>query len=96
MSIFRTLRHLILGFVLIGTAASILLISDWNQRRGGGALKRVAIVQQASQAALDEGVQGYLEALAHRGFIDGKTVAIQRFNAENDIATANAIARQVV
>ena len=96
MSILRTLRHLILGVVLIGTASSILLISDWNQRRRGGSLKRVAIVQQASQAALDEGVLGYLDGLTHRGFINGKTIAIQRFNAENDIATANAIANQVV
>ncbi len=96
MRAFRTLRHLILGIVLIGTAAGILLVSDWSQRRTVGSLKRVALLQQASQATLDEGVQGYLDALADRGFIDGKTISLQRFNAENDIATANAIAKQIV
>jgi putative tryptophan/tyrosine transport system substrate-binding protein len=96
MSIFRTLRHLILGFVLIGIASSILLVSDWNQRPRGGSLKRVAILQHASQSALDEGVQGYLDGLTDRGFVNGKTIAIQRFNAENDIATENAIAKQLV
>jgi ABC-type uncharacterized transport system substrate-binding protein len=96
MSIFRTLRHLILGFVLIVAAGSILLVSDWSQRRSVGPLRRVALLQQASQPALDEGVEGYLDALSDRGFVNGKTIAIQRFNAENDIATANAIARQVV
>ncbi len=96
MKFLRTLRHLILGFVLIGLAGAILLISDWSQRRAGGTLKRVAILQHASQAALDDGVMGYVEALADRGFVNGKTITIQRFNAENDIATANAVAKQVV
>lgn len=96
MSLLRPLRHLILGFVLIFAAGGILLVSDWSQRRAVGPLRRVAIVQHASQSALDEGVEGYLDALADRGFVDGKAIAIQRFNAQNDIATANAIARQVV
>ncbi len=96
VSVFRTLRHLILGFLLIGLAGAILLISDWSQRRTVGPLKRVALLQQASQSSLDEGVQGYLDALADRGFVNGKTISLQRFNAENDIATGNAIARQIV
>ena len=33
--------------------------------------------------------------LAEGGFKDGETVAIQRFNAENDTPTENAIAREV-
>jgi putative tryptophan/tyrosine transport system substrate-binding protein len=96
VSIFRSLRHLILGFLLIAAAAAILLISDWSQRRTVGPLKRVALLQQASQSSLDEGVQGYLDALADRGFVNGKTISLQRFNAENDIATGNAIAKQIV
>ena len=75
MSIFRVLRHLILGFVLIFAAGSILLISDWSQRRAGGPLKRVALLQHASQASLDEAVGGYLDALADRGFVNGKTIS---------------------
>jgi ABC-type uncharacterized transport system substrate-binding protein len=96
VSFFSSVRHLLLGFLLIGAAAGVLLVSDWNQRQTGGSLKRVAIVQIASQAALDDGVRGYLDALAERGFVDGKTISVQKFNAENDIGTANAIAKQVV
>ena len=36
-----------------------------------------------------------LQGLAEGGFKDGETVAIQRFNAENDTPTENAIAREV-
>jgi putative ABC transport system substrate-binding protein len=52
-------------------------------------------VQHASQPALDEGVRGIIDELAARGFADGRNLAIQRFNAENDLPTANTIARQV-
>lgn len=90
------MKHLWLGLTLIAAASGVLLISDWAQRPAGGTMKRVAIVQHASQAALDEGVAGILDGLAAQGFVDGKTVSIQRFNAENDLVTANAIARQVV
>ena len=90
------MKNLWLGLTLIVAASAVLLISDWSQRSSVGSLKRVAIVQHASQAALDEGVAGILDGLAAHGFVDGKTVSIQRFNAENDLVTANAIARQVV
>jgi putative tryptophan/tyrosine transport system substrate-binding protein len=90
-------RHLWLGLALIAAAAGVLLFSDWNQRQAAnGSLKRVAILQHASQAALDEGIEGILDALAEHGFVDGKTIALQRFNAENDLPTANAIARELV
>src|SRR6266478_4775762 len=91
MSAGRYFRHLILGFCLMGATASILLYSDWSQRRtGGGHLPRIAVLQHASQAALDEGVKGMLDSLADAGFVDGKTAIIKKFNAENDLATANA------
>jgi putative tryptophan/tyrosine transport system substrate-binding protein len=87
------IRRLSLGFVLIALSSAVLLLSDWRQRKGGTArIRRVAIVQHASQPVLDDGV---LDALAAEGFIDGRNIAIQRFNAENDLPTANTIARQV-
>lgn len=89
-------RHYILGLLLIMAASAVLLISDWSQRRPTGSrIPKIAILQHASQAALEDGVRGMIDALADAGFADGKTAVIQRFNAENDIATANAIARQV-
>ena len=96
MNIGRAVRRLWLGVVLIAATSSVLIISDLSQRHNTGPLRRIAVVQHASQSALDDGVQGMLDALANGGFVDGKTVAITRFNAQNDLPAANAIARQVV
>ena len=91
------IRRLLFGFSLILLASAILLISDWQQRRTvGGKLPRVAIVQHSAAAALDEGVRGVLDSLKANGLIDGKNISIERFNADNDFAVANAIAEQVV
>ena len=93
--VWSALRPLALGVALIAAASAVLLISDWKQRRSGKLLTRVALVQHASQSALDEGVQGIVDGLRNHGFIDGRTISMERFNAENDLPTANAIARQV-
>src|SRR5438105_2044019 len=74
--------------VLIALSSAVLLMSDLRQRKGaGGRIRRVAIVPHASQPVLDDGVRGMLDALAANGFIDGRSIAIQRFNAENDLPT---------
>ena len=89
-------KRLALGLCLITLAVGILLLSDWNRRSDSRqVIPRVAILQHASQPVLDEGVHGILQGLAEGGFKDGETVAIQRFNAENDTPTENAIAREV-
>ena len=86
------MRRLWLGLVLIAASSAVLLVSDRKER---SALRRVALVQHATQAILDEGIEGMVDGLAEGGFVDGKTVIIQRYNAEGDIATANAIAKVV-
>ncbi len=99
----RNFRRLGLGFGLIAAAAVILLASDLRSRQGAeepadgrsGRVRRVALVQHASSRALGEGARGIVEALAARGYTDGGTIALTRFNAEGDIATANAIAREI-
>jgi ABC-type uncharacterized transport system substrate-binding protein len=92
----EVLQRLSLGFVLIALSSGVLLISDWGQRNGTrNHIPRVAVVQHASQPLLDEGVNGMLDALAAAGFVDGRNIQIQRFNAENDLPTANTIAKQV-
>jgi ABC-type uncharacterized transport system substrate-binding protein len=90
------IKRLALGLILIALAASILLISDWNQRRpGANRLIKIAILQHSSQAVLDEGVRGMIAALAEQGFVDGQRISITRYNAENDVATGNAIAKEI-
>ncbi|MGH9593701.1 MAG: ABC transporter substrate-binding protein, partial [Bryobacteraceae bacterium] len=90
------MKKLWLGLLLIAGTSSVLLISDWSQRTAGRSRKRVAVIQHAPQQALDEGVAGILNGLAANGFVDGRDITIQRLNAQNDLPTANAIARQAV
>ena len=56
---------------------------------------RVALVQHASITALEDGATGIIEALAERGYQDGGRLQLKRYNAEADIGTANAIAKEV-
>ncbi len=97
-----TIRKLALGIILIVAASAVLLVSDWSRRenKGGSAdtekVRRVAIIQFASRPVLDDNVAGMIDALAKNGFVEGRTVSIQRFNAENDFLTANTIAKAIV
>jgi putative tryptophan/tyrosine transport system substrate-binding protein len=91
-----TMKRLSLGIVLIALTSSILLVSDWNRRKPSAArIPHVAVMQHASQAVLDEGVQGMIDGLAEGGFVDGESIAIKRYNAENDVPTSNAIAKEI-
>src|SRR6185369_14971370 len=103
---FDSLKRLSLGIGLIAVASGILLYSDLRNRnrslkRGSPATTvakqfRVALVQHASQAVLDDGARGVLEALAARGYSDGGKLLLRRYNAEADLPTANSIAKDVV
>lgn len=102
----KTLKRLSLGLLLILAAGATLLYSDRAARhRGqnraatattGPKTHRVALVQHASQAVLEDGVQGILEALARRGYAEGGSLSLRRYNAEGDITVANSIAKDVV
>ena len=84
------MKRLWLGLFLLAAASGVLLLSDQGQRRRTAkTAPRVALIQHATQALLDEGVQAIVDGLAQGGFVDGKTVEIQRFNAEGDLATAD-------
>jgi len=90
-------KRLALGLILIGLASTVLLVSDWNQRRPApGTRPQVALVQHATQAILDEGIAGILAGMAERGFSDGQNIDVRRYNAQGDVPTANAIAKEVV
>jgi len=87
------IRRLWLGAAVIIAAAAILLLSDLRSRRdtGSGRPLRIAVVKLVSNSLLDDVEAGLIEKLNARGFGQGVT----RYSAEGDIATANAIARQV-
>ncbi len=97
----RILKHLWLGAALIAATAAVLLLSDLNHRQkktapAASRLPRIAVMQFAATALLDETVAGVLEGLREGGYEDGRTARIQRFNASGDYATANTMARDIV
>jgi ABC-type uncharacterized transport system substrate-binding protein len=93
------LKKSTLGLLLIAAAAAVLLYSDLDSRRvevhGKGRVLRVAVVQQISIPALDQGVAGALAALKERGYSDGGRVVLTSYNAQGDVSTGNAIAKAV-
>ncbi len=99
-------KRLFLGIALIAVASGILLYSDLrsrnrSQQRPGRAAPvkkqfRVALVEHASQPALEDGVRGVTESLATRGYSEGGKLLLRRYNAEGDWAIANSIAKDVV
>ena len=94
------LKRLALGLLLIAAASAILLLADRSERSpalrpGPNKVQRIAILQHANTPVLDEGIRGLLDGLASRGFRDGDRVTIEQFNAQGDLPTGVAIARQL-
>ena len=95
-------RRLFLGFLLLFLASAVLLIADWSRRvvPGKGAqpkrLPRVALLQSCTRPILDEGMRGVREGLTAQGFRDGETISLRLFSPENDVPTANNIAKTIV
>jgi putative tryptophan/tyrosine transport system substrate-binding protein len=90
------MRRLGIGTTLIAACAALILWSDAKRARNSGPrLPRVAVFQFSSQAMLDEGVRGLLDALHDHGYVDGQSMRLDKFNAENDMPTAVSIAREL-
>ena len=91
------IRRLALGCGLIAAAAGVLLVSDWpNRQRVRGDSPRVAIFQISSRTGVDLSRDGVLAGLADEGFVSGRSLTLQLFNAENDLPTAGTIAHGIV
>ena len=62
----------------IAFASCILLVSDWGQRKpSAGPIARVAILQHASQALLDDAVSGMIAGLSGAGYTQGRNLSIE-------------------
>jgi len=90
------LNRLVFGLVLIVLVSGILLFSDMNHRVIRTEVPRVAVFQFATRPLMDECVAGVLDGLKAEGFADGKGMKVEKFNAENDLPTANTIAHAIV
>ena len=90
-------KRLLLGLVLIVSASVALLLSDLGRRTAlARSVPHVGLLQHASTMLLDEGTRGAIDGLAKNGFIDGKTIVIDKFNAQGDISVGNSIAKEMV
>jgi ABC-type uncharacterized transport system substrate-binding protein len=85
-------RWLPTAALLAGGSALLLVTDRAGTRRSRPA---VAVLKQVSTAVLDDAVTGMLEGLAEKGWRDADSVTIRQFNAEGDMAQANAIAREI-
>lgn len=98
----QILKRVWLSLVLLSAGALTLLFSDLHSResarqaeQGQSVQVRVALLKHASNRLLDEVEGGVLEQLAAAGYRDGERLSLQRFSAEGDLPTANAIAKRV-
>lgn len=57
---------------------------------------KIGVNQLVTHAALDASYQGFVDALAEAGYIDGENIKIDYQNAQGDPATANTIATKLV
>lgn len=101
----QVIRRLSLGVSLIVMASTVLLLSDIPRAKQEHAPSaadksknkkpvKVAMFQMASQPILDEGATGVIDSLKAAGY-DGDLLKLSRFNAEGELATANAIAHEL-
>ncbi len=101
-------RRLSLGVAFIVLASAVLLWSDAPRRApisapGGKApespppkrVVKVALMQMASQPIIDDGAVGVINGLKEAGYVEGANLKLNRFNAEGDLATANAMALEL-
>ena len=93
-SVFAFLRRAVPTVALLFGASALLLLTDRQSAKRD--LPAIAVLQQTSSMVLEDAVKGMIAGLAERGFVDGKTVTIRRYNAEGDMAQSNAIAREIV
>lgn len=85
-----------LSIILILIASSILLLSDLDQRKHTKSkIPNIAILQISSHQIMEDGVKGIWDGLREKGYVDGKNISIQIYNAEADIPTANTIANEM-
>src|SRR5437867_13053618 len=90
-------KRLLLGLVLIISAAAALLLSGPGRRSTSARnIPHVGLLQHATTMLLNEGIRGAVDGLAVNGFIEGKTSVIDKFNAQGDISVGSSIAKEMV
>jgi len=77
--------------------AGILLILDLgNRKKVNDKELKIAVFNMIARPMLEDAERGILEAFTERGYVDGEKCVIERFCADGDMVTANAIAQNIV
>lgn len=66
------------------------------QPAADGEMKKIGVIQLAEHPALDDSYQGFVDALAERGYADGENIKIDYNNAGGDISNCSTIADKLV
>ncbi len=93
-----TIRRLALGLGLIAATSALLLFSDLGSRAKSmtaSKMMSVAVLQQASQAILDQGREGMFAGMEEKGWVVGKNLRVKNYNAEGDMPTAQTIGHEM-
>ncbi|MBN1996891.1 ABC transporter substrate-binding protein, partial [candidate division KSB1 bacterium] len=90
------MKRLLLGLVLIFFTSGILLLSDLQHRHSRSkSIHDIAVLQFNSRRVMDETVEGMIQGLKEKGFIHDNNISLAFFNAEGDLPTATAIAKEI-
>lgn len=91
----------IISILLMVTLISTLLIGcgtkeDTSTGKQEDKVYKIGVNQLVTHAALDASYQGFVDALAEAGYIEGKNIVIDLQNAQGDQSIANTIASKLV
>jgi len=93
------MKQLIRAFLFIAATATILLVSDLNNRVGkreASEIKRVAIFKFNSNLILGETEKGLLSVLTTSELYENQLVEITQYCPQGDMPTANTTAMEIV
>jgi ABC-type uncharacterized transport system substrate-binding protein len=87
-------KRLSLGLLLIALSASVLLISDWNQRKTpeltGGRKWKIHLVEFNNVLDVEESEEGVLAGLRSQ-LVEGRDFEVKIGNAQGDMATLTSL-----
>ncbi len=91
------MKSIFKGLLILVFVSGILLLLDLGNREKSNQKElRIAVFKMTARPVLDDTEHGILEALTERGYVDGEGCTIERFSADGDMVTANAIAQNIV
>ena len=67
-----------------------------DQAAPSGDMRKIGVIQLAEHPALDASYEGFVDALAERGYVDGENIVLDYNNAGGDISNCTTIAEKLV